>query len=281
MTAMPHHNTVTRFLRGLIKGLAAVLLIAAYVAHAYAVLLFVRSHRKRLHLLMKNASRYSRIALRLLGVRVRTIRERELRERGHDSRLVVANHVSWVDILVLSSLKPSVFVTSVELKRTLFLGMLARISGCLFVERRSPSGIRREIGSITGVLQNGIRIVLFPEGTTSDGEAVHSFKASLFDAAVRARVNVRPVCLRYRSVDAAPVDAGNRGRIYYYGGTRFFRHLPRVLALRSVEVDVAILRSLRPGDYPSRKELASHAHAVIAEAYLAGAGQKDHHGTKQ
>ena len=277
MTEMLHRETVPRFLRGLVKGLGAVLLIAAYLVHSSVILLFSRPGRKRLRLLTQNASHYSRRALRLLNVRVRSTREREQREHSRDSRLVVANHVSWVDIFVLSSLLPSVFVTSVELKRTFFLGMLARISGCLFVERRSPSGLRREIGSITGVLQNGIRIVLFPEGTTSNGETVRAFKGSLFDTAIRAGVNVRPVCLRYRRVDAAPIDSRNRDRIYYYGGTRFFQHLPRVLALRSVEVDVAILRPLHPPDYPSRKELAAHAHAVIAEAYRAGAGQKEHH----
>ncbi len=281
MTTMLHRETVPRFLRGLVKGLGAALLIAAYLAHSSAILLFSRPGRKRLRLLTKNASHYSRGALRLLNVRVRSAREHEQREHGRDNRLVVANHVSWVDILVLSSLLPSVFVTSVELKRTLFLGMLARISGCLFVERRSPSGIRREIDTIAAVLQDGIRIVLFPEGTTSDGETVRSFKGSLFDTAIRAGVNVRPVCLRYRQVDAAPIDGRNRDCIYYYGGTRFFRHLPRVLALRSVEVDVSILRSLHPPDYPSRKELSAHAHAVIADVYRSVTGQKHHHTPKQ
>ena len=259
---MLHQETVLRFLRGSVKGFAAVLLIAAYLVHSSAIRLFSRPGRKRLRLLTKNASHYSRRALRLLNIRVKTARQREQREHGHDCRLVVANHVSWVDILVLSSLLPSVFVTSVELKRTFFLGMLARISGCLFVERRSPSGIRREIDSITGVLRDGIRIVLFPEGTTSNGEAVRSFKGSLFDTAIRARVNIRPVCLCYRRVDAEPVDSRNRDRIYYYGGARFFQHLPRVLALRSVDVDVSILRALQPPDYPSRKELASRSHGA-------------------
>jgi 1-acyl-sn-glycerol-3-phosphate acyltransferase len=281
MTAMLHRETIPRFLCSLVKGLAAAFLIAAYIVHAHVILFIIRSRRRRLRLLMKNGSRYSRIALHVLNVRVRATRERELRERSRSNALVVANHVSWVDILILSSLRPSVFVTSVELKRTPLLGLLARISGCLFVERRSPSGLRREIGSLTGVLQDGVRVVLFPEGTTSDGETVRSFKGSLFDTAVRARVNVRPVCLRYRSVDGAQIDSHNRDRIYYYGGTRFFHHLLRVLALRSVEVDVAILRSLHPPDYPSRKELAARAHEVIANTYLAGDGQKDQHASKQ
>lgn len=267
---MRARKTGARPVRVLVKGLSAAFLIAIYLVHTSGLLLVLRNGRKKVRFLARNTSRYARLALSLLNVRVTTIREDGPCAGADSGLLVVANHVSWVDILVLSSFLPSLFVTSVELKHSPFLGMLARLSGCLFVERRSPSGIRREIGEIAGVLGNGGRVVLFPEGTTSNGTSVRPFKGSLFDTAFRAEVRVQPVCLRYRRIDAAPIVGQNRDRIFYYGGVRLFRHLLRVLSLRSVEVEIVLLRSLQPRDHPTRKELARHAHRLITAAYHAG-----------
>ena len=107
----------------------------------------------------------------------------------------MANHVSYVDILVIASRTPAVFITSVELKRTFPLGMLAWFGGSLFVERRSPAGLKQEISAIARTLQEGTSVVLFPEGTTFDGDHVRPFRSSLFTAAIRAAVPVQPVCI--------------------------------------------------------------------------------------
>lgn len=260
-------ETVARAVRAVLKGLAVIPVIAAYSASSAILRLLSSGERARRRRLTRNTSAFSRFALRLLGIRVAVSRARGRSDRGGRGRLVVANHLSWVDILVLSSVMPSVFITSVELKDTFFPGFFARLAGCLFVERRSPSGLRREIEEIARVLQDGFTVVLFPEGTTSNGETVRAFKAALFDAAIRANAPVLPVCLRYHAVDGRPVTARNRDRIFYYGGVRFIRHLPRVLSLRSAGVDLAVLRTIPVHARRSRRNLTALIHEIVSACY--------------
>ena len=261
-----HDNMLCSLPRALVKALFAVPLILSFVLTSSAAVLIVPKRRARLRLLTRITAFYSRIGLRLIGLTIAGARVRRPRSTGQ-GQLVVANHLSWTDILVLSSLAPSLFITSVELRNTLFLGTLARLSGCLFVERRSASRLRKEIDAIADLLADGLSIVLFPEGTTSNGDAVRPFKAALFDPAVRAGTRVLPVCLRYNRVNGGPVTPENRERIYYYGGVRFFSHLCRVLGLRTVAVHVTFLDPLAPDRDDSPRGIANAAHRLIAAAY--------------
>lgn len=254
--------------RALIKIAGTLFLFILYlVASLAALLLPVRARTRRLWM-TGLASFFAGLMLRLYGVRVAAAGSRKLAppHRGH---LVVANHLSYVDVLVIASLTPSVFVTSVELRNTLLLGQLARLSGSLFVERRKASGLRREIDAITAVLNQGFSVVLFPEGTTFNGDRVHPFKQSLLDAAVKANCSILPVCLRYQRVNDQPLSAASRDAVLYYGGISFFRHFPRFLTLRSVEVKISILRPITAGADESRKHLALRAHEAISAEYQA------------
>jgi 1-acyl-sn-glycerol-3-phosphate acyltransferase len=214
-------------------------------------------------LLARNTALFSRLVLWLLGVRVRV----KHRERLHEgARLIAANHVSYLDILVIAAACPAVFVTSVELGRTPLLGLLARLGGSLFVERRKAWGLKKEIALVARVLGEGLPVVLFAEGTTSNGERVRPFKNSLFEAAIAAGADVLPLCLRYTRINGEAVSPHNRDSVFYYGGASFFRHFPRLLSLRSVDVDLEPQKLLRPGTKASRKGLASKAHEAVSAA---------------
>lgn len=204
--------------------------------------------------------------LRLLGVRLH-VKHRERFHSPGKGRLIVANHVSYLDILIIASLVPSVFITSVELGGTLLLGTLARLGGSMFVERRKATGLKQEIGLISRTLEDGFTVVLFPEGTTSNGERVHPFKKSLFDAAVDTQTDVLPLCLRYTAVNDEELTSRNRDSVFFYGGTTFLQHVPRLLALRSVDVEVLPLAVLRVHQDSSRKDLAEQAYDAISAAY--------------
>lgn len=253
-------------MRTLLKGLGIVPLVIAYIVSSCVIMVLPAGARLRRRFLIKNTSVFSRIMLALLGIRVR-VKHRERLHTVVAGRLVAANHVSYIDILVISSLMPSVFVTSVELGSTVFLGMLARLGGSLFVERRKASGLRQEIAEIARVLGEGFAVALFPEGTTSNGERVRPFKKSLFDAAVRAESDVLPLCIRYRHVNGVELTPDNRDLVFYYGGVSFFRHVPRLLSLKSVDVEVIPLRTIRVQKKDTRKELAAGAHDAISAAY--------------
>lgn len=250
----------------LYKGIGTGVLLLFYIAVAGTARLLPAPQRTKRQASARVSSFFARIFIKLLGIRVHA-KHRERFASGDTIRMIVANHLSYLDVLVLSSLTPSIFITSVELKNTLLLGSLARLSGCLFVERRTPSGLKREISAIAHALRAGAQVALFPEGTTSNGDRVHPFKNSLFDAAVEAQADILPVCFRYIAVNDACVDEQNRDRVFYYGSASFLAHFGKLLSLSSVAVEVAPLKAIRAQEHGSRKELAVAAHTAISAAY--------------
>ncbi len=253
-------------MRPLVKLLGIIPILIVYLLISGVILALTWGRRQRRRHLINNTSFFCRIMLVLLGIHLH-VKHRERIQKKNTGLLIVSNHVSYIDVLVLASLAPSVFITSVELGSTLFLGLLARLGGSLFVERRKASGLKKEISQIAGALKEGFTVTLFPEGTTSNGERVQPFKNSLFDAAAAARVGVLPVCLRYLHVNGKRITAASRDSVFYYGGTTFSRHIPRLLSLASVEVEIVPLKLIQLPDRGSRKDLAARAHSAISSAY--------------
>ena len=128
-------------MRILLKSIAVFLLLSLYALVSLGIMALPASRARRLERLTGNSSFFARLGLRVLGIRVSSRREKRkgLRKR-RTNYLIISNHLTYVDILVVASLMPSVFITSVELKQTFPLGLFAWLGGCLFVERRSPRG---------------------------------------------------------------------------------------------------------------------------------------------
>jgi lyso-ornithine lipid O-acyltransferase len=241
-------------------------LLTLYIIFACFIALLPTGAKIRRALLIKNTSRGSRLMLRLLGVRVHVKHGERLLE-SEVARLVVANHLSYIDVLVIASVVPSLFITSVELGSTPVLGMLARLGGSIFVERRKATKLRQEIPIISHALRSGLRVTLFPEGTTSNGRRVQPFKNSLFHAAILAQTDIQPLCLRYIGVNGKPLNEHNCDSVFYYGGATFFRHFPRLLSLTSIDVEIVPLKIILFREKVTRKELAIRTHEVISAAY--------------
>ena len=246
--------------------MGAIPLLALYVLFACAIALLPAGARLRRAFLIKNISVASAVMLQLLGVRVH-VKHRDRLRAGSGGRLIVSNHVSYIDVLVIASLTPAVFITSVELGGTLFLGVLARLGGSLFVERRKASGLKGEIAAISRVLREGFCVTLFPEGTTSNGDRVQPFKNSLFDSAVITRADIFPVCLRYTRVNGERLTILSRDNVFYYGGVAFLKHFLKLLTLKSVDVEVVPLKSISAQAHHSRKDLAAETHKAMSAAY--------------
>lgn len=253
-------------MNSLLKGTAVVLIGAAYVIIASVLALLPAGGTVRRMFLIRNTSFFSRIFLRLFGIRVHHRHGGRLRP-SVSGRLMVSNHVSYLDVLVIASLTPSVFVTSVELGSTVLLGALARLGGSLFVERRKATGLKGELAAIAELLDSGFTVLFFPESTTSNGDRVHPFKNALFEAARMAGSDILPLCLRYTRVNARSLTTSNRDSVYYYGGATFLPHLAGLIGLKSVDVEVAALARIRPSESSGRKELAAQAHEAISNAY--------------
>jgi 1-acyl-sn-glycerol-3-phosphate acyltransferase len=181
--------------------------------------------------------------------------------------LLVCNHASWLDIVVLSTLAPLSFIAKEEVAAWPLFGSLARLQRTVFVARkRSRTAHHRD--EIALRLAAGDRLVLFAEGTSSDGNRVLPFKSGLFAAAETApgglTAPVQPVSVAYTHLDGIPL--GHRFRHYYawYGDMELMPHLWRVLRQRRARVVVHCHAPVLAADVAGRKELARHCERAVA-----------------
>ena len=170
--------------------------------------------------------------------------------------LLVANHVSWLDIVALGSLAPLDFVAKQEVAQWPLVGYLGRRVGTLFLRRGDPESSRLITEEMAWRLRRGRRLVLFPEGTSSAGTEVLRFHARLFQPALLAHVPVQAVALAYRGKarDFAP----------FIGDDEFLPHLWRLLSLDALEVDVSFHTQVPPEGL-DRNALAGYTRNQIAE----------------
>lgn len=227
--------------------------------------LFIKDKQKKLAFFSKTTTFYCRLAAKILDIRVKV--KNFTPELLSSHQLVVANHLSYLDIFILSSILPSLYITSVEVEKTFFLGLMSKLGGSLFVERRSKTKLLQEIDRIASVLKLGFTVTLFPEGTSSNGEKVLPFKGALFTTAEKAQIPVQPVCIKYQSINGMPVTADNRDFIYYYGDLLFFPHLVKLFFVRNIDVTVTFLEKISL-EGRERKEIVDKCFETINCAYI-------------
>jgi 1-acyl-sn-glycerol-3-phosphate acyltransferase len=174
--------------------------------------------------------------------------------------VLVANHVSWLDIHVLHSLLPVRFISKAEVRDWPLLGQLAKASGTLFITREKKSDAIRVNQEMAAELEAGECLAFFPEGTTSDGQDMRTFFPSLFQPAVDAGCPVIPAAIRYRDLSGAPcLEAA------YHGEMTLLASFWRIAKLPGLVVEVTFLPALQnKGNH--RRELAKQAEAAIRSA---------------
>jgi 1-acyl-sn-glycerol-3-phosphate acyltransferase len=195
---------------------------------------------------------------------------------GHPT-LFVSNHVSYLDIVVLSAVSEVSFVAKREIAGWPFFGWLAKLQRTVFVERRARA-VGREADDLQRRLAAGGSVVLFPEGTTGDGNRARRFKSALFAAAEPAQggpaVTVQPVTIAYTRLDGMPLGRGLRPAIAWYGDMELLPHLWALLGLGRIGVDVIFHEPTTLAAAGSRKSLANHCESVISGALVeANAGR--------
>jgi 1-acyl-sn-glycerol-3-phosphate acyltransferase len=212
----------------------------------------------------------ARLLLAVLGVRVN---HRTQAFTPHRACLLVANHQSYLDIAIAAAHYPARFVAKQEVAAWPLFGLMARACGTLFLDRRSLREGVKCARAITNLLEAGINVLVFPEGTTSDGTQVSPFKPLLLNAALRAGVPVLPLTITYTAVNGAPVNAATRDVCCWYGEMEFLGHFWRLLAADGLEVTLEAHAMVEPEQGMTAQELARRAHASVASGLLTPAPQ--------
>ena len=212
---------------------------------------------------------YHRLICRIFGFRVKVIGERS----SALPTLFVSNHVSYLDIELLGSLIPGSFVAKSEVRTWPLFGWLARLQRTVFVERRARSSAAQQRDSLTGRLQAGNNLILFPEGTSSDGNRVLPFKSALFSAAEieigGAPPTVQPVSIAYTRLDGVPLGRDWRPFLAWYGDMGLASHLWDAVRLGRVTVEVEFHRPVSIAEFGTRKRLAEYCYGVVSAGLAA------------
>jgi 1-acyl-sn-glycerol-3-phosphate acyltransferase len=207
---------------------------------------------------------YTSVLARILGLKVTLAGEAAALLASHP-KLIVANHLSYLDVLAFSMHFRSSFVTSLEVKNTVFLGEIVTAAGCLFVDRKDRRNLGTEVTELTEAMQDGLNVAIFPEATSTNGDEVIRFRRPLFSAALQANVPIVPVSINYLSVNGEPVSSQNRDLVCWYGDMDFFPHFMKLFGGKGVEVELRVGRPLSPEGDP--QSLAEAAHARVVEHF--------------
>lgn len=199
-------------------------------------------------------SRWMRCLCKTLGLRVHV--------SGQPSKtpsLLAANHISWHDIIVLQSLVATGFVGKAEIKSWPLIGWLAHQGNTLFIQRGKKDSFTQIHAAMGKRLAANQNIMLFPEGTTTTGESVKSFRSRLLEPAINLRIPVQPVAIRYRGETMQCKD------IAFVGDEGFVQHLFRTVGEKYIDVDIHFCEPIPTRKEYNWRELGQKVQAVVAE----------------
>lgn len=215
--------------------------------------------------------RFHRLGLRLLGLRV-SLTGAPLAE---GPVLIAANHLSYMDILVLSAAMPCSFVAKAEVAGWPFFGLLARLQRTVFVAREAKRESAAQAGEIATRLGAGDRIVLFPEGTSGEGLRVLPFRSTLFAAVTQAAtaigpaLSVQPVSIIATHQSNMRLGRHGRGLYAWYGAMDLMPHLWALLQMAPLTVTLVVHPAISASALPDRKRLADSCRRAVAHGVAA------------
>jgi 1-acyl-sn-glycerol-3-phosphate acyltransferase len=250
------------YLRLILYGVLVLLLMPL---QAFAVAFGLRRLAERIPLF------FHRTCLPILGIRV----ERRGQMTAARPTLFVCNHSSYLDITVLGALIPGCFVAKTEVAGWPLFGLLAKLQRTVFVDRRRNS-THHQRDSIAGRLEAGDNLILFPEGTSNDGNRTLPFRSALLSVAEAGRtaagaapLTVQPVSIAYTLLNGMPLGHGLRPLVAWYGDMVLADHLWQFLRLGKLTVVVRFHPVVTIDQFGSRKALTDHCRDIVAEGVTA------------
>jgi 1-acyl-sn-glycerol-3-phosphate acyltransferase len=181
------------------------------------------------------------------------------------AKLVVSNHVSWLDIAAIHAVIPEAhFVSKADVKHWPLVGRLVAGAGTLFIEREKKRDALRVVHQMAEALQRGETVAVFPEGTTGEGRTLLPFHANLLQASIAARAPVQPVVLRFFDAEHAISPLAE-----FLGETTMAQSLWRFVKARGLNVEVRVLPP-EGTEHADRRALAEHLRELIGAALPRG-----------
>ncbi len=214
-------------------------------------------HRRNLATRARWLQKTCQRALRAIGVHCAPV------DGPGTGDLIVANHVSYLDILVLGATCPSVFVAKREVRTWPVFGWFARCAGTRFIDRERRADVARVGAEFAPVIAEGLSVVMFLEGTSSDGREVKPFKSSLLAPAVERQWTVVPVALSYSVPDGHDVTT----EVCWWGDMTLAPHLLHLLGLPRITAHVAW--GPVETSHTDRKALAARLHHRVTRLHVA------------
>jgi 1-acyl-sn-glycerol-3-phosphate acyltransferase len=229
--------------------------MALHLLAAFAILraLFPRATPERKRGLV---GWWSAKLLRIVGVSTRV--EGDPPAQREVGAMIAANHVSWLDIFALSSVRPTRFIAKSEIRDWPGAGWVVERAGTIFIRRERRHDTMRINELVHGALNEGDRVGLFPEGTTTEGDRLLKFHSSLFEPAVANHAHVHPCAIRYEHADGTLCRP-----MAYVGELSFMQSLGLVIRQRGVVARLAFAPVIET-EGRNRREVASASRAAVA-----------------
>jgi lyso-ornithine lipid O-acyltransferase len=242
-------------IRGVVKFTVFFLAVMEYILHHELAKLVLWNKDDRYRYYLKSARLHSKFGLWLLDIKVS-----DLTEQTPVHGLLICNHLSYLDVLVLFSRHPALFITSQEISETFLLGRMTRLAGCFHVERRknlrTNELIQKELSAMKAKLSQGFSLFLFPEGTSSDGTTVLPFKAHFFQTAIDLEIPIHAFTLKYKNADEA----------CWFGDMSFAPHLFKMCCREEIKATLISVDYDRGGE-TDRFKVAADLQARIKDTY--------------
>jgi 1-acyl-sn-glycerol-3-phosphate acyltransferase len=233
------------------------------LAHLWITILRLPNRWRMISRLTRN---FTSLLRTLLNIKVTVAGDEEAVKRG--GYVIISNHVSYVDGIVLGSIFPIVFVSKNEVKSWPIVGHWNRLCGTIFINRQRKEKVPSVVEEMTQRLKQEANILLFPEGTSTNGERMLPFQTVPLAAPLRSRSVIVPVTLAYTSIEEKPVTVANRDLVYWYGDMEFLPHVWRLMSLRGIEALVTIRPSIECFRYENnstgRKKLAQDCYNSVS-----------------
>jgi 1-acyl-sn-glycerol-3-phosphate acyltransferase len=244
--------------------------ISFYIAIAAIIKIILFFNRTLSLKLITAWTRLFSIFLRMiLNIKIDILGSQEcLNENGN---FIISNHLGYLDGIVISSLFKIVFVSKSEVRNWPLFGLMSCVGGTIFIDRKRKDKSVDYIRQTQNTLKKRLNVLVFPEGTSTNGERLYPFQSIHFQAPLEAKASILPITITYTKINKQRACIRNRDEVCWYGQVKFYKHFFRVFKLREVQVRITIHPKINPqvilNNSHDRKNLSQSLYELISQKY--------------